>query len=288
MQAFLRTVRVMRSGAVICPASWCGWIDAAGLYEDARTGSKIILAGLKVPCTATGFPDPVSIDRLSLLVLRPAHTPDGFLLFASCSGCSRSSVVLLLRHQRPDDARHSVGQCHGDQLARLARQHPGKPWVVRSAAPHGPADDSHGARDQQSSQIALAHLRYPAEPRLAAGRVLAWHQSKPGGEVAAATEALHRRREGLDRHRADRPDPPGSSSGAPPLRPDARWPGSPFPTRRSSHRDQRPDRAKGRLTCAPRSAGPNPDHRGTTPADRYGPDPAAPRHRTPQGGRVAH
>ena len=29
----------------------------------------------------------------------------------------------------------------------------------------------------------------------------------PSGEVAAAPETLHRRCEGLDRHRADRPDP---------------------------------------------------------------------------------
>ena len=41
----------------------------------------------------------------------------------------------------------------------------------------------------------------------AAGRVLARHEAEPSGEVAAAPKTLHRRCEGLDCHRADRPDP---------------------------------------------------------------------------------
>ena len=68
-------------------------------------------------------------------------------------------------------------------------------------------DDSHRARDQQTPGIALAHLGYLAQPRLAAGAVLTRHQAEPGGEVAAAPEALHRRRESLQRHRGDRTAP---------------------------------------------------------------------------------
>ena len=71
---------------------------------------------------------------------------------------------------------------------------------ISAAAPNRPADDSHRARDQEPSQIALAHLRYLAQLRLAARRVLARHEAEPSGEVAAAPEALHRRCEGLDRH----------------------------------------------------------------------------------------
>ena len=41
----------------------------------------------------------------------------------------------------------------------------------------------------------------------AAGRVLSRHEAPPSREVAAAPKALHRRREGLERHRANRPDP---------------------------------------------------------------------------------
>ena len=71
------------------------------------------------------------------------------------------------------------------------------------------ADDRHGAGDQEAPKIALAHLRYPAEPRLAAGRVLERHEAEPGRKVAPAPEALHRRGEGLDSHRGDRTDPRG-------------------------------------------------------------------------------
>ena len=92
-------------------------------------------------------------------------------------------------------------------MRRRAHQHPGEPWVVRPAAPSRPADDRDGARDQEPPQIALAHLRYSAKLRLAAGRVLARHQAEPGGKVPVAPEGLHRRREGLNRHRGDRADP---------------------------------------------------------------------------------
>ena len=95
----------------------------------------------------TGFPDPVSIDRLPLPFLRPARVPDSYPP-GRLSGGGGSPVTLLLRHQRPDDARHPVGQRHRDQHARLARQHPGKPRIVRPAAPDRPADHRHGARDQ--------------------------------------------------------------------------------------------------------------------------------------------
>ena len=75
------------------------------------------------------------------------------------------------------------------------------------ATPDRPAHNRHGARDQQPPKIALTHLRYLAQSRLAAGRVLARYEAQPGREVATPLEALHRRREGLDRHRGDRPDP---------------------------------------------------------------------------------
>ena len=52
----------------------------------------------------------------------------------------------------------------------------------------------------------MAHLRYPAQPRLAAGGVLPRHEAEPSREVAPAPEALHRRCEGLQCHRGDRSD----------------------------------------------------------------------------------
>ena len=68
-------------------------------------------------------------------------------------------------------------------------------------------DNRHGASDQQPPEVPLAHLRYLAEPRLAAGRVLSRHEPEPGREVTATPEALHRRRKGLESHRGDRADP---------------------------------------------------------------------------------
>ena len=64
----------------------------------------------------------------------------------------------------------------------------------------------HSTDDQQPPNVTLAHLRSLAQPLLASGRVLLWHQTKPGAEVAAPAETLHRRREGLNGHGCDRPD----------------------------------------------------------------------------------
>ena len=86
-----------------------------------------------------------------------------------------------------------------------ARQHPGQPRV-RRAAPHRPADCRHRAGDQQPPEVALPHLRYLAQLRLSAGRILPGNQAQPGREVPAAPEALQRRHERLDRHRAQRAD----------------------------------------------------------------------------------
>ncbi len=46
-------------------------------------------------------------------------------------------------------------------------------------------DHSRGPDDQQSPQIAVALLRYAAEPLLAAGRVLPRHETDPGGKIRA-------------------------------------------------------------------------------------------------------
>ena len=45
-------------------------------------------------------------------------------------------------------------------------------------------DNRHGSRDQEPSQASLTHLRYPAQPRLAPGRVLPRHEAEPSREIA--------------------------------------------------------------------------------------------------------
>ena len=55
--------------------------------------------------------------------------------------------------------------------------------------------------DQQTEDVLLAPLRQPAQPVLAARRVLLRHAAEPGREVAASPEATHVGRESLDRQR---------------------------------------------------------------------------------------
>ena len=66
------------------------------------------------------------------------------------------------------------------------------------------SDHCHGSDDQQPADIALAHLRRPPEPLLAACRVLARDQPNPGREVPSPAEGLHRRGEAFDGNRRDR------------------------------------------------------------------------------------
>ena len=82
MQAFLPTARCkVRSGAVVYPACWCGLLNAAGLYGDARIGSKSSFRAQNARALTLVFRSRL-IDRLPLPVLRPAHIPDGFPPFA--------------------------------------------------------------------------------------------------------------------------------------------------------------------------------------------------------------
>ena len=83
---------------------------------------------------------------------------------AALSGGGGSPVTLLPYHQRPDDARHPVGQRHRNEHLRPARQHPGEPGIRRHATTDRMPDDRHCARDQQPPVITLAHLRYLAQP----------------------------------------------------------------------------------------------------------------------------
>ena len=95
------------------------------------------------------------------------------------SGAVGSPVTLAsVRHQRPDDARHPVGQrhvstsMHGLRASILASH--GSFVLPRRTAQRTTAM---ALRDQQPPQVTLAHLRYLAQSRLAAGRV---HGAAPG------------------------------------------------------------------------------------------------------------
>ena len=111
----------MWSGAVVCPASKMRHVTRRGpVWRCAdRVQNRLLELGSSVH--RTDFPDPVSMTVCPCLVLRPAHIPD--VIPSGCSHSSRSRhgipVGFFLRHQRPGDARHLVGQRHSDQFLGL-------------------------------------------------------------------------------------------------------------------------------------------------------------------------
>jgi hypothetical protein len=110
--------------------------------------------------------------------LQPEDAPDEVLaslptfvpylppaLTAAISLCcrDRSLIYPALDQQGPDDAGRFVGQGHGDQHLRLARQHPRQPRTRWRAALTGPADHGAGAQNE----MALMPSRSSAASRMA-------------------------------------------------------------------------------------------------------------------------
>src|SRR6204780_39031 len=142
------------------------------------------------------------MPRASGSIRCPAHhllvTLDSFAAWAlgepGCELYRRSlrwnlPIDRLAPQDREGDARHLVGERHGDKLEgllldQLLRPHP--QWVrVRLAV----KQHSMRAHDKQFAQIAIAHLRNAPELRLAARRVLLGRQPEKSGELARAGEA---------------------------------------------------------------------------------------------------
>ena len=149
----------MRSGTVVCPASQMQHSCATGPY--GVRGSEPNRAGgmLDSPTCFAGFPDPVSLTSCPYVVFRPnrnirdqpritasnRHPQNPVFqfrtahfsskqLFRSSGSRHRRPVTFLLDRQRPDDARHLVRQCDGDQLRRLFRHHPPEPGIAELLA----------------------------------------------------------------------------------------------------------------------------------------------------------
>ena len=64
------------------------------------------------------------------------------------------------------------------------------------------ADDGGSADDEQTAEIAISHLRYPAHTLLAAGGMLLGHQAEPGGKLATGAKDT-----GVANGRGDETDP---------------------------------------------------------------------------------
>ena len=137
----------MRSGTVVCPASQVRHACAAGPYGVRGSDPNRFSGMLDSPARRAGFSDPVSLTFCPYVVFRPYRTNRGHPRLTPSRACPRSPVFqfqtdpsssrqlfrnigarrpvdILPDRQRPDDARHLVRQCDGDQLRRLFRDHP--------------------------------------------------------------------------------------------------------------------------------------------------------------------
>ena len=84
-----------------------------------------------------------------------------FSPFFGRSGGAPNPVGLPFRSQRPYHPRRLVGERHRDQLLRLACQHPGQRRIRGPAVSACVPYHRHGSRDQEPSQVSLAHHRCP-------------------------------------------------------------------------------------------------------------------------------
>lgn len=85
------------------------------------------------------------------------------------SGSCRRRIpeVLVGRDHGPQAARHLVGEGDGHQHARLLGQHSAQPAAVRRSLAACMLHDGHRSGDEQSTDVALAHLRCCSESLLA-------------------------------------------------------------------------------------------------------------------------
>src|SRR3954462_2230360 len=122
----------------------------------------------------------LSRSRLADRCAMPSfRSPHALAAPARLRGRRRSPINAPLDQQGPDKAGRLVGQGHGDQHLRLARQPPRQPRARGCAALTGPADHRTRAEDEQTPDGPLAHLRDRAELLLAAGRFLQGRQPEP-------------------------------------------------------------------------------------------------------------
>ena len=138
-----------------------------GPYGSSRTESTSTRRALGT-LLHTGSPDPVS----------PTVAPYNFLPFvpalAAVDGLcrrDRSSIHAAFDQQRPGYASRFIGQGHGHQHLRFARQHSRQPRSFRPAALTSPAHNRARAEDQQTPNGSFAPLR-PEWPRAVGESIL--------------------------------------------------------------------------------------------------------------------
>ena len=196
-----RSARCMRSGAVVYSACWCDLLDAARWRYAERV--QIGYASLRAPIQELVFPIPSHLTVCPYLSSDLLASPT-----ASRASCPLRPMpgarVLLLRRQRPGDARHSVGQRNCNEHRSACAPDTGQPRVRRLATSGGVPYGRHRARDQKPPEVALAHLGYLAQPGLAAGPL---ERARAMREVAPAPKALCIGGAKACSDRSDWPDP---------------------------------------------------------------------------------
>lgn len=95
-------------------------------------------------------------------------------------GQSQFSVV---GEQRPDDAGVLGGDRDAGAVVATTLTHRERPARQPILTALGGLQHGTSAQDQQSAQVGIATPSDVAEPGLAAGGVLPWHQPEPGGEL---------------------------------------------------------------------------------------------------------
>src|SRR5690242_10997336 len=96
--------------------------------------------------------------------------PSGSASFGSDGRwCCYCSVEFAPAQHGPGDARHLIGERHGDQPRRLAVEQPAQPGDPAGDVLALVADQAGGADHQKTTEIAVAGFGDAAEPLFAAG-----------------------------------------------------------------------------------------------------------------------
>ena len=102
----------------------------------------------------------------------------------SCGG----HIVLLTREQSPRDPRRLIGECDDRPIEASPRREPFQPLGTAIVVLRQIETYRAGTMDHLASEVVIGAPADPAEPRFAAGRVLARHESNPRRKFPAGAK----------------------------------------------------------------------------------------------------
>lgn len=167
--------------SLVCQACSRGSWFATGRYPVRRTRSTSVQEAMML-APRDWFPRPEHRSPCRIIVNRSswegARPSGAYLSLQKKTTGLRHPIILFSRHDRPDHARHLVGQGDRSHHSLLATECMSEPVVGQDAFADDPSDPAHRADDQQLTSIGLPHLADRAAPCLAAGRSLSWYQTQ--------------------------------------------------------------------------------------------------------------